>query len=218
MYHKLGVPPVGTRLRGLYVSPELFRKQLSEWRAAGGEWRELDDPVEATGITITFDDGFANTLQLGLEPMRQFGCRAIQFLVPGLLGKTNAWDLSEGEVQEPLMDLNRVKEWLAAGHQIGAHTMTHPHLTKIPLAKAREEITASKKVLEDLLGIPIRHFAYPYGDWNEPIRDLVSQAGFVTACTTEAGVNGPEQDQFLLKRFMARHPSRKLFQPWTWGG
>ena len=33
-------------------------------------------------------------------------------------------------------------------------------------------------------GKPIAHFCYPYGDWNEPVRDLVMEAGYLTACTT----------------------------------
>lgn len=216
MYHKLGLAPRGTKLRGLYVTADLFSRQLQEWRAAGGAWNLLENTPQQPGMVVTFDDGFLNTLTLGLEPLRQAGCRAIQFLVPGLLGQTNRWDLSFGEVQESLMNVAQIKEWLAAGHQIGAHTMTHPRLTQIPLAQAREEISASKKSLEDLFGQPILHFAYPYGDWNAAVRDLVREAGLETACTTETGVNAGEQDRWTLKRYLARHPSRKLFRPSTW--
>ncbi len=47
------------------------------------------------------------------------------------------------------------------GHQIGAHTRTHPVLTEIPAARAREEIAASKKALEDRFGFAVKHFCYP---------------------------------------------------------
>jgi peptidoglycan/xylan/chitin deacetylase (PgdA/CDA1 family) len=216
MYHKLGSAPRGTKLRGLYVSAALFTEQLQEWRAAGGAWNLLDHTPQQPGMVVTFDDGFLNTLTLGLEPLREAGCCAMQFLVPGLIGKINQWDLVIGEVPEALMNVAQIKEWLAAGHQIGAHTMTHPRLTQIPLAQAREEIAASKKMLEDLFGQPICHFAYPYGDWNAAVRDLVIEAGFETACTTETGINVVGQDRWTLGRYLARRPSRKLFRPSTW--
>jgi peptidoglycan/xylan/chitin deacetylase (PgdA/CDA1 family) len=141
--------------------------------------------------------------------------QTILFLVSDLLGKTNEWQQRVGDVSEPLMDDVQVKDWLAAGQQIGAHTKTHPHLTRIPLPEAREEISASKKFLEDRFGLPVNHFCYPYGDWNEPIRDMVNAAGYQTACTTISGVNVPGTSPFELKRFTARYPSRNLKAFWT---
>ena len=213
MYHKLGPRPRGVRLKGLYVSETLFRRQLDEWTAAGfgaGSVGEIGakDGNPAKRLVITFDDGFENVLRCGLEPMRSHGFTAIQFLVADLVGKTNEWEQREGEVAERLMDVEQVREWLAAGHEIGAHTCTHPHLTQVPLAQAREEIFASRQKLEDLFGLPVRHFCYPYGDWNPAVRDLVAEAGYETAATTEPGVNLAGADRFTLRRFTVRYPSR----------
>ena len=131
-------------------------------------------------------------------------------LVPGHIGKFNEWDVKLGEAREPLMSAGQVREWLAAGHEIGAHTMSHPFLTRVSFREAREEIFASKKKLEDVFGVAIRHFAYPYGDWNEPVRDLVREAGYVTACTTEFGLNTTDTHPLALKRIMARRRSISL--------
>ena len=108
------------------------------------------------------------------------------------------------------MDAGQVREWLAAGHDIGSHTLTHPFLTRLSTAQAREEVTASRKKLEDLFSRPILHFCYPYGDWNEAVRDLVAAAGYKTACTTDAGVNTAAESPLSLKRFTARYRSRTL--------
>lgn len=212
MYHKLGPRPRGVRLKGLYVAEGLFRRQLDEWSEAGfgsGSIAEvgLQNGNAAKRVVLTFDDGFENVLRHGLGPMRQHGFTAIQFLVADLLGKTNEWEQREGEVAERLMDPTQIREWLAAGHEIGAHTGTHPHLTQVPPARAREEIFASRKKLEDLFGRTVRHFCYPYGDWNPAVRDLVIEAGYETAVTTEAGINLAGADRFTLKRFTVRYPS-----------
>ena len=221
MYHKLGPRPPRVRLKGLYVAERLFRRQLNELKAAG--YVAVDPGAfchsgmdSARSVAFTFDDGFENVLRLGIGPLREHGFRAIQYLVPGLLGGTNEWEQRQGEAVERLMDAAQVREWIAAGHWIGAHTRTHPWLTRIPLEEAKEEIRSSKLALEDLFGIPIRHFCYPYGDWNRPVRDLVEAAGFETACTTHPGANLPGGDPFLLRRLTARHVSLKWKTLGTW--
>jgi peptidoglycan/xylan/chitin deacetylase (PgdA/CDA1 family) len=211
-YHKLGPRPRGVRLKGLYVGARLFERQLSELRRAGfgavgpGKLAGSDGNA-GKHIALTFDDGFLNILRHGLEPLARHGFHAIEYLVADRLGGFNEWDAPAGEVQEPVMDAVQVKEWLAAGHEIGSHTLTHPHLTRISPARAKEEIFASRKKLEDIFGVAIRHFCHPYGDWNAAVRDLVMAAGYDTACTTEFGVNDATTSPFELRRITARHQS-----------
>lgn len=221
MYHMLGPRPAGVRLKGLYMSRRLFDRQLRELRengfVAGGPAdlpRDGDDGPPR--IVITFDDGCANVLSYGLDPLAHRGFFATQFLVADLIGKTNEWQQAEGDARQALMSREQVGEWLTAGHRIGAHTLTHPHLTQIGVARAREEISASKKKLEDMFGVSVPHFCYPYGDWNRAVRDLVEAAGYKTACTVEPGVNDPATDPFALKRITARYQSLRwnTLIPW----
>ncbi|HZF00451.1 MAG TPA: polysaccharide deacetylase family protein [Methylomirabilota bacterium] len=219
-YHKLGPRPRSVQLKGLYVGEKLFTRQLAELREAGFSTPPLTQIFPVAGnsqkqIALTFDDGFSNVLRHGLKPLAENKFRAIQFLVADLIGKTNEWEQREGEVREPLMDVAQIREWLAAGHEIGSHTLTHPFLARIPLELVREEIFSSKKKLEDLFGRPVEHFCYPYGDWNETVRDLVIAAGYKTAFTTISGVNTPSDSPFELKRFTARYPSRNLKAAWS---
>jgi peptidoglycan/xylan/chitin deacetylase (PgdA/CDA1 family) len=218
-YHKLGPRPSRVRLKGLYVSSTLFTRQLAELQAAGFRTGTLGQCAGARTdkqLVITFDDGYLNVLRYALEPLAHTGFRAIQFLPADLLGKHNQWDVPLGEAPEQIMDPNQVREWLSAGHDIGSHSLTHPYLTRISPARAREEVRASRKKLEDLFGRPILHFCYPYGDWNQAVSDWVREAGYQTACTTVPGVNTPSDSAFVLKRFTARYPSRNLKQFWGW--
>ena len=118
--------------------------------------------------------------------------------------------MAAGEVHERLMDPSQVREWLAAGNDIGSHTCTHPYLTRIPQEQAREEIRASKQKLEDLFGREVRHFCYPYGDFSPAIAELVGEAGYATACTTRSGMNTPATPRFELHRITVRYRSRSL--------
>jgi peptidoglycan/xylan/chitin deacetylase (PgdA/CDA1 family) len=212
MYHKLGPRPPRVRLKGLYLSARLFGRQLSELRAAGFSSPAYGSPIEDAGnakkqIRLTFDDGSASVFRHGTAPLAAHGFRAIQFLVADRLGSPNDWEVRQGEALEPLMDEAQVREWLAAGHEIGSHTLTHPWLTRVTRELAKEEITASKKKLEDRFGVPVRHFCYPYGDWNAAVRDLVISAGYKSACTTEFGLNTAQSNRFELKRILARYQS-----------
>jgi peptidoglycan/xylan/chitin deacetylase (PgdA/CDA1 family) len=214
MYHKIGQRPRRVRLKGLYVTPKVFVRQLGEFRDGGfttcAPTHATATPPAGSRVVFTFDDGFRNVFENALEPLVQHRFHAIQFLVANLLGKTNEWEQREGESPEPLMDVVQVREWLAAGHDIGSHSLTHPRLARLTLRDAREEIFASKKKLEDTFGRAIEHFCYPYGDWNDGVRDLVMEAGYRTACTTLYGVNSSTTSPFALHRITVRHPTRSL--------
>jgi peptidoglycan/xylan/chitin deacetylase (PgdA/CDA1 family) len=206
------------RLKGLYVSRKLFQRQVDELKTAGFTSGSLSGWNAPPGrkVVISFDDGYVNVLQHGLEPLREAGLTAIQFLPANLLGKFNEWDVPEGEAPEPIMEASQVREWLSAGHDIGSHTLTHPHLTRLSPAPAREEISASRRKLEDLFARPIEHFCYPFGDWNDTVRDLVQEAGYKTACTTNPGLNASSESPFTLNRFTARYASRSFKAIWAW--
>ncbi len=213
VFHKLGALPHGVKLKSLYVDEGLFAWQMRNLRGGGfsaaslDDWRGFSAPDPARAV-LTFDDGSRTVLRHAIEELSVNRFTGIQFIVAGAIGGVNHWDVREnGEAADPLMDAAEIREWLAAGHEIGAHTLTHPRLTEIPSDRAKEEISASKKMIEDTFGIVVRHFCYPYGKWNRRVRDLVEEAGFETAVTLEFGVNSAVRDPFALKRIGVRHPS-----------
>lgn len=221
MYHHIGKRPHGARLKGLYVSPSLFKRQLSELKRSGFSTPAFAHVVtrqlnSARHIYLTFDDGFCDVVANALPILQVTGFSAIMFLVVDMLGGTNQWQLAKGDVSEKLVDVAQVRDWLAAGNEIGSHTLSHPYLTQLPTAIAREEIQASKKKLEDLFGCRIEHFCYPYGDWNERVRDLVAESGYITACTTDLGINDANTHPLALKRITARYRSRSFRELKRW--
>lgn len=219
MYHHVGPRRPGARVKSLFVSPKLFVRQMKDLKAAGFSTPRYEEA--ATGganpqrhVFLTFDDGFLDVFEYALPVLQAHGFRAILFLVSDLIGKTNEWQQRAGDIVEPLMDEAQVREWIAAGQEIGAHTCTHPRLAQLKTDQAREEITASGKKLEDLFGVRIEHFSYPYGSWNEPVRDLVAEAGYRSACITKGGINVNHGSPFELKRIIARHPDRNFKALW----
>lgn len=218
MYHKIARAPVATNLPFLYVTPRGFDRQMGELLGAGFAnlpFREAPDTAEVgrTGFCVTFDDGFRNASDHALPVLRARGLRATMFLVADRLGGTDEWDRAIGEPPLPLMDEAEVRDWLAAGQSIGAHTLTHPRLTRLTPERMRAEIFDSRRKLEDRFGVPVRHFCYPYGDQDERVRALVAEAGYEAACTVEHGVNGPGVPPLSLRRVLVCDAGRDPLAP-----
>ena len=89
------------------------------------------------------------------------------------------------------------------GFSVGAHTVTHPILSRVKPERAREEIQGSKDAIERALGVPVRAFAYPNGgpgDYSSTTVRLVRESGFTCAVSTRRGLNGPAVPVFELRR------------------
>lgn len=107
----------------------------------------------------------------------------------------------------PMADLmltwDKVREMQAGGIDIQAHTVTHPILTKVPRQQLDDELSRSKKRLEDQLQKEIRLFAYPNGkppDFNPEVAEAVRRHGFDCAVTTVFGKCALGDDPYTLKR------------------
>ncbi|WP_448206187.1 polysaccharide deacetylase family protein [Azospirillum sp. sgz302134] len=81
----------------------------------------------------------------------------------------------------------------------GAHTRTHPILLQCDDTRCAEEIALCKSELEEALGQPCRHFAFPNGDFSEREVEIIRSAGYRTARTIQPGWNGPHADPLRLK-------------------
>ena len=82
----------------------------------------------------------------------------------------------------------------------GSHSINHPILTQLDKTEAKKEIFDSKKEIEKKLGGPVLAFAYPNGDLNDWVKDLVKQAGYLGAVALGAGLNDGHTDVFSLNR------------------
>jgi len=112
-------------------------------------------------------------------------------------------DMACRELKEKMLSWEEIKEMKRYGVSFGAHTISHPLLTKIPLQEAIFEIIQSKKAIQEKIGDDVTFFAYPYGlldSFNYDIARAVEKNGFLCACTLLRGSNKKGDDLFSLKR------------------
>jgi peptidoglycan/xylan/chitin deacetylase (PgdA/CDA1 family) len=104
-----------------------------------------------------------------------------------------------------MMSSEQVRSLVRRGMDVGAHTMTHPILTRLTEGEARAEIVGGKARLEELVDRPVQLFAYPNGVPNEDYAtehvSMVRQAGFSAAVSTAWGAATKASDRFQLPRF-----------------
>lgn len=96
------------------------------------------------------------------------------------------------------MSWEQAGELARMGFTIGAHSLTHPALGRLRESEIRKEVVESRRLLQARLGVPVRHFCYPYDEemrWRRRVSGLqtriVAEAGYQTATTVvRGGING----------------------------
>jgi peptidoglycan/xylan/chitin deacetylase (PgdA/CDA1 family) len=193
----------------LYVSPERFERQLWTLRRLGLRGVSTSEGVARLRnttspgcVVLTFDDGYADTLTTAAPLMKQYGFTATCYVVSGALGTYNSWDADYVRERKPLMSREQLDQWLAAGMEVGSHSLSHPRLHELSPEVAQHEIAESRAALRNLLGIPIEHFAYPFGAFTSDIVASVRRAGYSSAVTVLPGIARASDDRLRLPRIL----------------
>ncbi len=214
MYHQLEAhAPKGAPLRGLVVRPATFARHMALMRFLGYRGLSMGDLMpyllgEKQGrvFGITFDDGYENNLRHALPVLQRHSFTATCYAVGEALGKTNAWDADLGIAQVALMDAAQLKQWHAGGQEVGSHSQNHLRLTALAPQAMRAQIVESRDGLSAVLNEPsgVRHFCYPYGDFDPAVVEVVRGAGYLTATTTVRGRFDTHQpgDLMLIPRVL----------------
>lgn len=139
-------------------------------------------------IIMSYDDGAIQDRRL-VAMMNQYGVKGTFHLNSGTLD-------SEGKVTSA-----EVAE-LYAGHEVSAHTVSHPALAGCTTAEIQREVMDDRRALEALVGYPVRGLSYPFGSYNDDVIAILGQTGIESARTVEA-----THSFDLPEDFLAWHPT-----------
>lgn len=139
----------------------------------------LDEGVaKPRTAVVTFDDGFQNWLTGALPVLKRLGVRATFYICPGRLGGPHH-ELAGPE--GALLDEEGARDLVAAGMELGSHSLTHPDLRKLDDEALTRELDESKAAVERLTGRPCRTLAYPYGLYDDRVVRAVAASGYELA-------------------------------------
>jgi peptidoglycan/xylan/chitin deacetylase (PgdA/CDA1 family) len=208
MYHEVSPSP-HPAFRRYTVTVRQFTWQMRWLAAFGYQAIDMDalvrarlgqGPLPRRPVVITFDDGFQGSADHAVPVLRAHKFTAVFYLVAGLMGETSRWLLPELGMELSLMSWDTARRLAADGFQCGAHTVTHPRLAELDPSRRRAELLDARSRLEDELGRPVVHLAYPYGSYDHAVQVTAAGAGYVTACSTRAGLSGADDDLLALHR------------------
>ena len=157
--------------------PSLFARQMEFLASAGIPVVPLDElPRTPGGVAITFDDGFANLLDHAVPILQTYRFPASIFVVSDYCGRRNNWPSQPaGSVPDlPLLGWEDLAQ-LPPTISLGAHTVTHPDLSRLSADRCERELRDCRNEIEQRLGKPVRSLAYPYGASSPATRQLAAR-------------------------------------------
>ncbi|MGD0345830.1 MAG: polysaccharide deacetylase family protein [Terracidiphilus sp.] len=227
LYHRVGPFRPGT-YRSLTIPCKRFEQQIqwlvkhgyagirpSEWLG----WLSNGEALPQKSVMLTFDDAYEDLAEYAFPILLRHGFSCCVFVVTRRVGGTNTWDEIHGCGTLRLLNADQIRHWARNGIEFGAHSQTHADLTRLSREQLADEVVGSKSDLENLLGTPVTSFAYPYGFYNDAVRELM-QAHFGLAFTSIDGINFSRSDQHLLRRIYIgpNDPLIEFSLSIRWGG
>lgn len=158
----------------LSIRPEDFRGQVVDWKSRGFRFLTIDEVhamltdaapwPETDAVCLTIDDALLSVYDAAFPILREMNVPAALYLVSDYMGKSNAWPGQPDWVPRmKIMTWEHAAEMARHGVTIGSHTRTHPDLAGLALDALDNELTESKKAIEDRLGAAVETIAFPYG-------------------------------------------------------
>lgn len=198
-FHDLAGPAAVARIppthRPYVLDPAEYRAHLLAIKGTGRRTitvAELVRDWSGGTVALTFDDGCASDHADAFPALCELGMRATFFVVPSLVDTAGyvGWDA--------------LREMVAAGMEIGSHSMTHPFMDELDAAGVAREFGESKAMLESRLGCAVRSASLPRGAEPAEFRTVLAGLGYKAFCTSRVGWWRPGGDPFLIPRVGVR--------------
>ena len=157
--------------------------------------------IENKLIALTFDDGYLDNLENALPVLEKYNIPATIYITTGFAAQSLTHP--RYKMDRKRLHLNWTEVAKLARHpliHIGSHTSTHPMLSELSESRARSEIIDSKAELEERIGVEIRDFCYPSGNFTQREESIVRQAGYSWAVSVKPGNNKSGTNLFALRR------------------
>jgi peptidoglycan/xylan/chitin deacetylase (PgdA/CDA1 family) len=162
----------------------------------------LDDPPRDASkqILLTFDDGYAETIDVAYEILEPRGIPFHVFFVSDYAGRDNDWDLSLGRPPVRHLTWERVRALSALGVTFGSHTASHADVTRIPPEALAEDLRRSRHAIEAATGRPVRTLSYPFGRYDAAAQHVARDAGFDAAFSLYPAERNARVSRYALRR------------------
>ena len=196
MYHKFGV----SKYPSTSVTIDQFDAHLKEFSKTKYSVEPLefiidtiinDGELPKNTIGISIDDADKSFYQVGWPKFREMGFPVTLFVNTSTIHKNN----------KNYLNWDQIRELVNEGVSIGAHSHSHYHMADLSIEEVKNEIEISNNIFLKELGSIPPLFAFPYGEANEEIINLLKEYKFKVAFGQHSGVINETSNLYYLPRF-----------------
>lgn len=190
------------------ICADIFEQHLQYLKDSGyysvswEDWQTAklaQTPLPAKAVLLTFDGGYLDFFNHTFPLLKRFDFTATVFLVTESIGKTNSWEKADSE-QVQLMGWREIRQLRDAGIEFGSMSATYQPLTGLSPTEIVREAAKSRAILERGLGKPVKCFAYPYGNVDKIVENLVRAIGYTYGVSYESKFSNFEDSLLSLPR------------------
>ncbi len=168
--------------------------------------RVRDFDSRSAALSITFDDGYRDNSDFAIPLLVERGIPCTYFVTTSNVRDQIPFEHDKRLRQPlPVNSVKQIREMSDAGIEIGCHTRHHVDFSTIhDRARIEDEVIRAKGELEQMIGRPVRYFAFPFGmpgQLTQAAIEVVSEAGFAGFCSAFGAYNLVGRDSFHIRRF-----------------
>lgn len=196
MYHKFGV----SKYPSTSVTIEQFDEHLKEFSKSKYSVESVefiidtiinDGDLSENTIGISIDDADKSFYEVGWPKFKEMGFPVTLFVNTSTIHENN----------KNYLNWDQIRELVNEGVSIGAHSHSHYHMADLSIEEVRDEIEISNNIFLKELGSIPPLFAFPYGEANEEIINVLKEYKFKVAFGQHSGVINETSNLYYLPRF-----------------
>ena len=196
MYHKFGV----SKYPSTSVTINQLEDHIKELTTNNYNIVSLDFIVDTiindgdladNTIGISVDDADKSFFEVGWPLFKKNNIPVTLFVTTGTIANNN----------KSYLNWNQIRKLKEEGVTIGAHSHTHAHMPDISIEDVKKEIELSNKIFLKELGEIPTLFAFPYGETNTDIINLIKEYKFKVAFGQHSGIINETSNMYYLPRF-----------------
>ena len=196
MYHKFGV----SKYPSTSVTINQLEDHIKEFTTNNYNIVSLDFIVDTiindgdlpnNTIGISVDDADKSFFEVGWPLFKKNNIPVTLFVTTGTIANNN----------KSYLNWNQIRKLKEEGVTIGAHSHTHAHMPDISIEDVKNEIELSNKIFLKELGEIPTLFAFPYGETNTDIINLIKEYKFKVAFGQHSGIINETSNMYYLPRF-----------------
>lgn len=171
-------------LRTYEITPKRLEMLIQTYMQKGYEFVSMDTvylyvmselKCKKKFVAVTLDDGYEDNYSVAYPIFQKYNVPFCVYVTEDYItGEKKASEIVDFE----MLSMGQLKQLVAEPLcTIGGHTKSHIRLNQLPVENQKIEILHCKQWLENIIGEPILHYAFPYGDYTNETLELMREIG-----------------------------------------